>query len=382
MVARGFLTAWERALAAEKEGADLARVLRVLLKELLDRDLDRRLELRPAPAGTAGSADLGAVIGSLADADIEALTKARDGIANDLASGTPDDIGEAEADAMLAHYGLPGHLRRGLIVGMIQANFRAWEIVQRRMLGTGPMTSGGSKPNAPPTPPHATAPASPPDDIPRSRAKPLASALIDPFMVRRETIDRATHQVMGQERGTLRRFVEACGDRPVNEYGRGDMTGFIDTLRRLPNTYGKSPKDKNRPLAEIIAEADATEAERLTDKTVKRHLSALSQFFQFAVDTGHMTVTARNELVGNHRGAVATCVEIAWAACLRRDDSWMDQAARSTGTGAASFSPKVCHPFTLRMVIWPEASSAQNSMAAVSADGSTVCVLMRRLNSS
>src|SRR5271166_2065368 len=34
------------------------------------------------------------------------------------------------------------------------------------------------------------------------------------------------------------------------------------------------------------------------------------------------------------------------------------------------------------MTICPEASSAQNSIAAVSADGSTVCVLMRRLNSS
>jgi hypothetical protein len=34
------------------------------------------------------------------------------------------------------------------------------------------------------------------------------------------------------------------------------------------------------------------------------------------------------------------------------------------------------------MLIWPEASSAQNNMAAVSADGSTVCVLIRRLNSS
>ena len=37
---------------------------------------------------------------------------------------------------------------------------------------------------------------------------------------------------------------------------------------------------------------------------------------------------------------------------------------------------------TLRMTIWPEASSAQNNMAAVSAQGSTVCVLIRRLNSS
>jgi hypothetical protein len=34
------------------------------------------------------------------------------------------------------------------------------------------------------------------------------------------------------------------------------------------------------------------------------------------------------------------------------------------------------------MVIWAEASSAQNSMAAVSAQGSTVWVLILRLNSS
>jgi hypothetical protein len=36
----------------------------------------------------------------------------------------------------------------------------------------------------------------------------------------------------------------------------------------------------------------------------------------------------------------------------------------------------------LRMVICPDASNAQNSMAAVAAQGSTVCVLIDRLNSS
>jgi hypothetical protein len=41
----------------------------------------------------------------------------------------------------------------------------------------------------------------------------------------------------------------------------------------------------------------------------------------------------------------------------------------------------VCQPSTLRMLIWREASSAQNNMAAVSAEGSTVWVLIRRLNS-
>jgi hypothetical protein len=45
------------------------------------------------------------------------------------------------------------------------------------------------------------------------------------------------------------------------------------------------------------------------------------------------------------------------------------------------FVARVSQPSTLRMLIWPEASNAQNSMAAVAADGSTVCVLILRLNS-
>ena len=46
------------------------------------------------------------------------------------------------------------------------------------------------------------------------------------------------------------------------------------------------------------------------------------------------------------------------------------------------FVASICQPSTLRMLIWPEASNAQKNIAAVSADGSTVCVLILRLNSS
>src|SRR4051794_13217429 len=46
------------------------------------------------------------------------------------------------------------------------------------------------------------------------------------------------------------------------------------------------------------------------------------------------------------------------------------------------FVASVCQPSALRMLICPEASNAQNIIAAVSADGSTVWVLIRRLNSS
>src|SRR5512132_2504946 len=58
-----------------------------------------------------------------------------------------------------------------------------------------------------------------------------------------------------------------------------------------------------------------------------------------------------------------------------------DQAARSM-TASVGLVASVCQPSTLRMVICPDASSAQNNIAAVSGDGRTVWVLMRRLNSS
>src|SRR5260370_40322442 len=46
------------------------------------------------------------------------------------------------------------------------------------------------------------------------------------------------------------------------------------------------------------------------------------------------------------------------------------------------FVASVCQPSTLRILICPEESNAQSNIAAVSADGSTVWVLIRRLNSS
>jgi hypothetical protein len=48
-----------------------------------------------------------------------------------------------------------------------------------------------------------------------------------------------------------------------------------------------------------------------------------------------------------------------------------DQAARSIAVTAIGW-PRLCKPSTLRIVIWLEASSAQNSIAAVSAEGITV----------
>ena len=130
---------------------------------------------------------------------------------------------------------------------------------------------------------------------------PMLSVLAEDFFRSRLDDDGMTHQVVGQERGTVRRFIEACSDRRPNYYGRGDVSEFLGIMRKLPATYGKSPKDKDISLTDLIARADKGNLPRVKAKTAQCHLTNLSQLFRFAVDKGHMSVAERAELVGSHR---------------------------------------------------------------------------------
>ncbi len=127
------------------------------------------------------------------------------------------------------------------------------------------------------------------------------SSLVEAYFVQRETVAGSTHQVMGQDGGTLDKFMEICGDRPVDAYGRADVTHFLDTMRKLPAIHGKSAADRAGTIDDLIARADRTKCDRLSEKTVKRHRSATAQFFQFCVDQGHVTVSAHRDAWDSHR---------------------------------------------------------------------------------
>lgn len=129
---------------------------------------------------------------------------------------------------------------------------------------------------------------------------PELSSYIEPFFAWRTKIG-TRHQVIGQERGTIARFIELHGDKPVNRYIRSDVVKFLDTLRKLPKNYGKSPKDKETSLDTFLKRAEQAGDGGLQDKTIKRHLSVLSQFFRFCVDKGGLSITQRNELCEKHR---------------------------------------------------------------------------------
>lgn len=76
-------------------------------------------------------------------------------------------------------------------------------------------------------------------------------------------------------------FIEHCGDRPIQQYAKRDLTRFYDVLYDLPALYSKLRKWRNLTLAEIAERTKGQEIERLAMKTVKRHFSALGRLFGY-----------------------------------------------------------------------------------------------------
>lgn len=291
--------------------ADLGPILAAELRDALERDLRDRMERPPGRPVYAHGWERGDPE-TATDADLRAIREARASMAQRIADNDPMEL-EDEAARLLRRHGLPEHLLRPLAMGLLEVAAKAWDAAERRTLGLEPLVMGsGAAPDgfAPvievqstSLEPDAarTAHAEPPPPAAEAPARAVASALVQPHFARRETIDRTSHQVMAQERTTLRLFFEVCGDRPPADYQRGDVTRFLDTLRKMPTLYNRSRTAPPKSVADIIAEADATNAPRLTDKTVKRHLAALSQFFRFAMDQGQVSAAARIELVTDHR---------------------------------------------------------------------------------
>jgi integrase len=308
VLGRAFPWILRRVLSQADQTGKLGPILRAELQRVLEGDLRRRVE---RPAGSAvydHGWETGDAISAL-EADLSVIRATKTDFDRHIAENWWDDLTDIHADDLLRQHGLPATLKPALAHGLLEVARRFWEVAELRSLGKipvvmpadAPVREPGLVPVATPDPSDSILDPKPDPTTAATDTGVLASDLVEPFFERRENTDRTTHQVMGQERGTLRRFIEAAGDRPLRTYTRADVSKFLDILRRLPKTYGKSPRDKERSLADLIAEADAKQGDRLTDKTVKRHLSTLSQFFQMAVDRGHLTVAARTELVDGHR---------------------------------------------------------------------------------
>lgn len=98
-------------------------------------------------------------------------------------------------------------------------------------------------------------------------------------------------QTAHQSQKSYELFGAVAGDKPLEAYTRQDAATFKDTLERLPADYGKAPDFRGKGPLDIIAldTERANKSERLSTRTVQRHLTALSTLWTDAISRDYVT---------------------------------------------------------------------------------------------
>ena len=314
--------------------AEVRRVVREHLRQALETDLEwRTSKRRGEPLYTLAAPDLD---DSATDLDLDVLDYL---ISNAREALSERDFHSVRStlDALMEEHGLPAEQRNFLALGLLEANLKFLEEAKRRTLGTAPMVLVDEPLEASPQPP-SPLPLGPSPAVEVTGSLPPTprfSTQVQDFAAWREKSGVRGHTV-AQDRPTLRFFQELAGDKPVDSYTRADVALFLSRMQELPANYGKSPADRDRSAAEIIARAKATGAKRVAPKTAKRHLSVLSRFFKFCLDQGLISKAVRDELTEEHEFAGGA------APARQQRDAWKPEELQ------ALFGSPVwtgCHPF-------------------------------------
>lgn len=123
------------------------------------------------------------------------------------------------------------------------------------------------------------------DEQPKSTTDRLFSVRAEEFRQARNRRGVWDSQTTLQARKTYQLFRELCGDRPIGGYVREDAVRFKNLLCDLPANYGKAATYKGMTATDIAASAGQSE-ERLSPRTIQRHLSTMSALWDDAVEQG------------------------------------------------------------------------------------------------
>lgn len=124
-----------------------------------------------------------------------------------------------------------------------------------------------------------------------SESKRVLSDLAKHFIEQQKVAGRWDPQTAHQSRKSFELFESISGDRPLQNYGRRDAARYKDILERMPADYGKDRRFRGLTPDEIL-ETDSrrpTPMERLSTRTVKRHITALSTLWSDAAARGLVT---------------------------------------------------------------------------------------------
>lgn len=264
-----------RACAMSVVKSDIAAILRQHLQSQLDADLRQHMDRKPGRGVYSPMLDDGddpfAPDRDFIDERLHEAILARAGRDTDSVAG--------DVDALMTTHSLPEDRRLELAYGVLQTDVQFWQEARRRLAGLAEPID-----LMPPTavPIALAAPAG----APPAPVGPTMSELLPAFVENMIGLKEWRGQASKQNQATYRMFLEWCGDRPVQAYGKADVASFRDMLRHLPPNWSRSPTLRDTPLKEIIAQAKAAGSEGLAKKTIKRHFSALGRFVDDCIERG------------------------------------------------------------------------------------------------
>jgi hypothetical protein len=133
-----------------------------------------------------------------------------------------------------------------------------------------------------------TAPPEPTKDAAQATDGALFAKMAERFVAKQQQLRRWEKQTAAQNEKSYELFEAICGNRPLRSYTRRDAATFKDALERLPADYGKASRYAGKAPDEILVlDAESgSKGERLSIKTVKRHLSALSALWDESIPLG------------------------------------------------------------------------------------------------
>lgn len=127
-----------------------------------------------------------------------------------------------------------------------------------------------------------------PEVVPTRDAGAIFRDAAKGFVEQQRIARRWDEQTAHQARKSYELFLAIAGNKPLQAYGRQDAAQFKDTLERMPASYGKASVFRGMSPQQILTH-DATRDQpekRLTARTVKRHLTALSTLWTDAIARG------------------------------------------------------------------------------------------------
>ncbi|TKD13791.1 site-specific integrase [Rhodobacter capsulatus] len=111
-------------------------------------------------------------------------------------------------------------------------------------------------------------------------------------LVDRINADKSREHIKPETRKQLvsgvKLFILAIGITRITDIEQKHLKAFKDMLQRLPRHYGKSPKDANRSIDEILARADDLPEDEvgLSPRTINGHLERWSLMVRYAKSEG------------------------------------------------------------------------------------------------